>query len=61
MAVRGMPVAHSIILIFVSFALVRSEAQIRYSSGQNVVPVYEGWERNPDGSFNMVFGYMNRN
>src|ERR1700757_1263381 len=36
-------------------------AQIRYSSGQNVVPVYEGWERNPDGSFNMVFGYMNRN
>jgi hypothetical protein len=36
-------------------------AQIRYTSGQNVVPVYEGWERNPDGSFNMVFGYMNRN
>jgi hypothetical protein len=36
-------------------------AQIRYSSGQNVAPVYEGWERNPDGSFNMVFGYMNRN
>lgn len=38
-----------------------STAQIRYSSGQNVVPVYEGWERNPDGSFMMVFGYMNRN
>ena len=36
-------------------------SQIRYSSGQNVVPVYEGWERNPDGSFMMVFGYMNRN
>jgi len=26
-----------------------------------VVPVYEGWERNPDGSTTMVFGYMNRN
>jgi hypothetical protein len=26
-----------------------------------VVPVFEGWERNADGSFNMVFGYMNRN
>ncbi len=36
-------------------------AQIRYSSGQDVVPVFEGWDRNPDGSFNMVFGYMNRN
>jgi hypothetical protein len=36
-------------------------AQTRYASGQNVVPVFEGWERNPDGSFTMVFGYMNRN
>jgi hypothetical protein len=26
-----------------------------------VVPVFEGWERNPDGTINMVFGYMNRN
>jgi len=38
-----------------------SAAQIRYSSGQNVVPVFEGWDRNSDGSFTMVFGYMNRN
>lgn len=37
------------------------DLQIPYGSGQNVAPVYEGWERNPDGSFNMVFGYMNRN
>jgi hypothetical protein len=36
-------------------------AQTRYATGQNVVPVFEGWERNPDGSFTMVFGYMNRN
>src|SRR5260370_42640385 len=46
---------------FIFFALLCCEAQVRYSSGQNVVPVYEGWETNPDGSFNMVFGYMNRN
>lgn len=32
-----------------------------YHSGQNLQPVFEGWERNPDGSFNMVFGYLNRN
>jgi hypothetical protein len=36
-------------------------AQVRYATGQDVVPVFEGWERNADGSFNMVFGYMNRN
>ena len=29
--------------------------------GQNIAPVYEGWEQNPDGSFNLVFGYFNRN
>jgi hypothetical protein len=37
------------------------ESQIPYGAGQNVAPVYEGWEKNADGSFNMVFGYMNRN
>src|SRR4051794_8029671 len=47
---------------FVSFAQSQStELHIRYNSGQSVVPVYEGWERVPDGSFNMVFGYLNRN
>ncbi len=35
--------------------------QIRHNAGQNVVPVFEGWEKNADGTFNMVFGYMNRN
>jgi hypothetical protein len=39
----------------------RADAQqMRYMTGQNVVPVFEGWERNADGSFNMVLGYMNR-
>lgn len=31
------------------------------SSGQTVAPAFEGWEKNPDGSYNMVFGYFNRN
>ena len=38
-----------------------AHAQIRYDRGQNVAPVFEGWERNLDGTFNLVFGYMNRN
>lgn len=32
-----------------------------YSSGQTVWPAFEGWERNDDGSFSLVFGYMNDN
>ena len=28
---------------------------------QNIAPAYEGWEQNPDGSFNLLFGYLNRN
>ena len=38
-----------------------AQAQLRYDRGQNVAPVFEGWERNADGTFTMVFGYLNRN
>ena len=34
---------------------------LKYSTGQTVQPVFEGWSRNPDGSFAMHFGYFNRN
>jgi hypothetical protein len=33
----------------------------QYNRGQAVVPSYDGWRPNPDGSFSMFFGYMNRN
>src|SRR5436190_16621763 len=36
-------------------------ANLRHWSGQGVAPVYEGFDVNADGSFNMWFGYMNRN
>jgi hypothetical protein len=36
-------------------------SNIRFNSGQSVVPYFEGWIRNPDGTFEMVFGYFNRN
>src|SRR5579871_3326833 len=35
--------------------------QTHFNSGQDVVPSFDGWIRNPDGSFTMVFGYLNRN
>src|SRR5262249_9999424 len=36
-------------------------ANLRHWSGQGVAPVYEGFDINSDGSYNMWFGYMNRN
>jgi len=32
-----------------------------HTSGQNVTAAYEGWFKNPDGSFSLLFGYFNRN
>ena len=32
-----------------------------HESGQSVSAAYEGWFKNPDGSFSMLFGYFNRN
>ena len=51
-------------VIVLAAALVTATAvggQGMYSSGQNIVPVFEGWERNADGSFTLLFGYFNRN
>src|SRR5437867_6342580 len=30
-------------------------------SGQSVTPAFEGWYPNPDGSFDLLLGYYNRN
>ena len=34
---------------------------IKFASGREIVPYFEGWIRNPDGSFDFIFGYYNRN
>jgi hypothetical protein len=53
---------------FVAGAVAGAYAQVadrssttKVQSGTTVQPVFEGWERNPDGTFNMWFGYFNRN
>jgi hypothetical protein len=48
-------------LLLISATGVHVSAQVQYARGQNVAPVFEGWEHNPDGTFSMVFGYLNRN
>jgi hypothetical protein len=58
----GLRIAAAIVAAAPLFAQSQStELHIRFNSGQSIVPVYEGWERVPDGSFNVVFGYLNRN
>ena len=48
--------------VLLTLAVVpRSSGQIQYQSGQNIAPAFEGWEENSDGSFNLLFGYLNRN
>ena len=48
--------------LFVVLAYQTASTQsLSYSRGQNVSPAFEGWEKNDDGSFNMMCGYMNRN
>src|SRR5688572_18233091 len=31
------------------------------ATGQTVTPVFEGWYKNPDGTYSISFGYFNRN
>lgn len=33
----------------------------QFNSGQTVAPFFDGWSRNPDGTYEMHFGYINRN
>jgi len=47
--------------MFMMSAVDPAWPQVVHARGQNVVPVYEGWERNRDGTFTLVFGYFNRN
>src|SRR5437870_4335823 len=54
-----------VVLVYTTFAsaqqLPTAIPQTKFVSGQDVVPYFEGWIRNPDGTFDLVFGYFNRN
>ena len=40
---------------------LKLDAPRPHDSGQSVSPSFEGWYENADGSFSIVFGYLNRN
>ena len=57
----GAALGRLICAAWIGLAGATAAAAQTYHSGQNLQPVFEGWEQNGDGSFNMVFGYLNRN
>src|SRR5713226_1187188 len=42
-------------------SVITEKMGVRHWSGQGISPVYEGFDLNPDGTYNMWFGYMNLN
>lgn len=50
-----------LVLLLTALLLPSSAISQSYRQGQHVEPAFEGWRPNPDGSFNMMFGYMNEN
>ena len=58
---RSRHVVLSLILVLGGWLAPAAVHAQSYASGQAVWPAYEGWEKNDDGTFNLVFGYMNDN
>ena len=38
-----------------------AEGNLTYARGQSVIPIYQGWTENADGTFDLHFSYMNQN
>jgi hypothetical protein len=39
----------------------RDDSSITHSRGQSIIPIYNGWHPNKDGSFDLYFGYLSDN
>jgi hypothetical protein len=40
---------------------VGDDASLTYTRGQAIEPVFHGWQKSPDGTFELYFSYVNRN
>ena len=62
---RVVGVCTAFLLLSISFLTLQAQQPpfpgIEYPRGQDVSPTFDGWEKNPDGSFSLWFGYFNRN
>ena len=48
-------------LVWLAPALVFAQDNLIMKRGQRIAPIYEGWIANPDGTFDLIFGYFNLN
>ena len=60
-AASGYGLLAACLLAVACAAPLLGEAQQLRRSGDTVAPVYEGFQRMPDGSIDLLFGYFNRN
>lgn len=64
-AFKGLKWIGAIALLLAGTAGINAQVEfvnnVKYDSGQDLQPVFEGWARNPNGSFDLYFGYLNRN
>lgn len=51
------------LLLIVSYSYGQTHLPMEplHDSGQSVTAAFEGWFKNPDGTFSLLFGYFNRN
>jgi hypothetical protein len=53
--------AAAVAILLAAAVLNGAGGQTAFRSGQDITPAFDGWEANPDGTFNLCFGYFNRN
>ena len=49
------------LLLFSILSAQSATAQLSYREGAEIEPGYEGWRANEDGTYSLIFGYMNEN
>jgi hypothetical protein len=54
-------VAGAALVISVPATAQRLSSEPAHTAGQGVTPAFEGWFRNPDGTYSIMVGYYNRN
>ncbi len=53
--------AAALALVSLAPALAFAQDNLIMKRGQRIAPIYEGWIANPDGTFDLLFGYFNLN
>jgi hypothetical protein len=59
----GLPTVAGFVLLAAISRVVGAQESLTpiRAAGQSVTPAFEGWYKNPDGTYSISFGYFNRN